>query len=178
MLVVRVPDSYINERTYIVQTLMGYLWNLDVEILAENRRDVLIEDPSTYDNKKLHISDILFQFPENQWLKAESLPQPPLKRWNVDIELRGIPLIDYQLPVIYGIESMLESGHSSYLVEDENCLFLGLDIFGSAFFMLTRYEEYVKPDRDMHGRFPAAASLAFQEVFLDRPIINESIEIL
>jgi hypothetical protein len=44
--------------------------------------------------------------------------------------------------------------------------------------MLTRYEEVVKPDRDNHDRFPATASLAFQEGFLDRPIINEYLEIL
>jgi hypothetical protein len=44
--------------------------------------------------------------------------------------------------------------------------------------MLTRYEELVKPDRDLHDRFPATASLAYQEGFLDRPIINEYLEIL
>jgi hypothetical protein len=44
--------------------------------------------------------------------------------------------------------------------------------------MLTRYEEVVKTERDQHDRFPASASLAFQEGFLERPIINEYIEIL
>jgi hypothetical protein len=53
-----------------------------------------------------------------------------------------------------------------------------VDVFSSAFFMLTRYEEVVKPDRDNHDRFPATASLAFQEGFLDRPIIDEYVEVL
>jgi hypothetical protein len=44
--------------------------------------------------------------------------------------------------------------------------------------MLTRYEEIVKKERDEYDRFPARASLAFQEDFLERPIINEYIEIL
>jgi hypothetical protein len=55
---------------------------------------------------------------------------------------------------------------------------IGLDIFGSCFFMLSRYEEAIKSDRDNHDRFPAKASLASQEGFLDRPIVNEYLEIL
>lgn len=55
---------------------------------------------------------------------------------------------------------------------------LPLDLFGSSFFMLSRYEELIKNKRDMHGRFPASASLAFQEGFLSRPIVDEYAEIL
>lgn len=44
--------------------------------------------------------------------------------------------------------------------------------------MLTRYEEVVKSERDLHERFPAKASLAYQEGFLDRPIVNEYVELL
>jgi len=51
-----------------------------------------------------------------------------------------------------------------------------LDIFSASFFMLTRWEEYVNKNRDSHNRFPATESLAFKQGFLDRPIVNESIE--
>jgi hypothetical protein len=44
--------------------------------------------------------------------------------------------------------------------------------------MLARYEEMVKRDRDGHDRFPAAASTAYREEFLARPIVNEYTEIL
>jgi len=57
-------------------------------------------------------------------------------------------------------------------------LILPIDIFGSAFFMLTRYEEMVKPDRDEHDRFHTNASLAYQEGFSERTIVNEYVEIL
>lgn len=53
-----------------------------------------------------------------------------------------------------------------------------VDIIASSFFMLTRYEEYFVEERDWHGRFPANASLAYKEGFLDRPIVNEYIELL
>ena len=36
----------------------------------------------------------------------------------------------------------------------------GADLFGTAFFLLTRYEELALRDRDEHNRFPAGATLA------------------
>jgi len=53
-----------------------------------------------------------------------------------------------------------------------------LDIFSLSFFMLTRWEEYVNKTRDNHNRFPLKESLAYKEGFLDRPIVNEKLEIL
>ena len=55
---------------------------------------------------------------------------------------------------------------------------LPIDIFGAAFFMLSRYEEAVLPDRDHNDRFPATASLAYRAGFLDRPLIDEYLEVL
>jgi hypothetical protein len=52
------------------------------------------------------------------------------------------------------------------------------DLFGSAFFMLTRYEECVSPVRDEHGRFPATASLAFRHGFLATPVVDQYAELL
>ena len=51
-----------------------------------------------------------------------------------------------------------------------------LDVFASCFFMLTRWEEYVNKERDNHNRFPAYASLAYKEEFLERPLVNELVE--
>ena len=44
--------------------------------------------------------------------------------------------------------------------------------------MLSRYEEAVIKNRDNHDRFPAWASVAYKEKFLNRPIVNEYLEIL
>jgi hypothetical protein len=50
------------------------------------------------------------------------------------------------------------------------------DVFGSAFFMLTRYEEIAIPARDEYGRFPAAASVTRD--LLARPMVDEQVELL
>ena len=44
--------------------------------------------------------------------------------------------------------------------------------------MLSRYEELIIKERDIHNRFPAYLSIAKQNGFLDRPLIDEYIIVL
>lgn len=47
------------------------------------------------------------------------------------------------------------------------------DIFAAAFYLISRYEEYLCKETDHHGRFPSSASLAVRHGFLERPVVNE-----
>jgi hypothetical protein len=49
---------------------------------------------------------------------------------------------------------------------------LPFDIFAAAFFLVTRYEEYLEFKPDRHGRFPASQSVAYKNGFLERPVID------
>ncbi|MBO9591838.1 MAG: polysaccharide deacetylase family protein [Niabella sp.] len=49
---------------------------------------------------------------------------------------------------------------------------LGFDLFAAAFYLLSRYEEYLPFEKDQYGRFPATASLAHKNGFLKTPLIN------
>jgi hypothetical protein len=55
---------------------------------------------------------------------------------------------------------------------------LPFDLFSAAFYLLSRYEEYLpfKPDR--YGRFEADQSLAFRNNFLEEPVIDQWLEML
>jgi len=46
------------------------------------------------------------------------------------------------------------------------------DIFSAAFYLLSRYEEYVFFEPDKHGRFNYTSSLAWQYQFLEIPLID------
>lgn len=46
------------------------------------------------------------------------------------------------------------------------------DIFAAAFYLVSRYEEYLPYKKDEYGRFSAMESLAFQKGFLNKPLIN------
>ncbi len=49
---------------------------------------------------------------------------------------------------------------------------LPFDLLAMSFYLLSRYEEYLDFEPDPHGRFPAKASLAYQEGFLQTPLLD------
>lgn len=46
------------------------------------------------------------------------------------------------------------------------------DIFSASFYLLSRYEEYLPHVKDELGRFPPKTSIALQEGFLQRPVVD------
>ncbi|WP_420604246.1 polysaccharide deacetylase family protein [Flagellimonas sp.] len=46
------------------------------------------------------------------------------------------------------------------------------DIFSASFFLLSRYEEYLPHVKDSVGRFPAKESVAYQNKFLELPVVD------
>lgn len=86
-----------------------------------------------------------------------SLPALPLP------EIDGIPLL-------FGEPALRRRG---------NVLVAKADVLASAYFLLTRYEEWVRRDvRDAHGRFSGRESLPYRAGFIDRPIVEEYGELL
>lgn len=55
---------------------------------------------------------------------------------------------------------------------------IAFDIFASSFYMLSRYEEYLPSELDEHDRFQAEQSLAFQNNFLNKAVVNRWAEVL
>ncbi|MEI8201993.1 MAG: polysaccharide deacetylase family protein [Bacteroidota bacterium] len=49
---------------------------------------------------------------------------------------------------------------------------LPFDVFSAAFFLVSRYEEYLPSIKDKFGRFDAKESLAFKNGFLQKPLVN------
>ena len=46
------------------------------------------------------------------------------------------------------------------------------DVFAASFYLVSRYEEYLPHKTDDLGRFDFNASLAFQNNFLQKPVVN------
>jgi len=46
------------------------------------------------------------------------------------------------------------------------------DIFAAAFYLISRYEEYLPHKKDMYGRYAHENSIAFKEGFLQLPLVN------
>ena len=169
----RVPDSYREERRWIGSHLLSQLTD-DYEIFFENRSDLEIflitPHHELMGNKYIRMPDIFFSNARNSWLKKESLPRLPLPNWNVVIEGEKPLLAKKIVPIIYGLPG--------YSKDESKNITLNFDIFGAAFFMLSRYEELVEPISDKHNRFFGEASIAYRAGFIDRPLIDEYCEIL
>ncbi len=46
------------------------------------------------------------------------------------------------------------------------------DFFAASFYLITRYEEYLPHIKDQHGRFSATQSTAYQNRFLEKPLVD------
>lgn len=167
MFKVKISDSCPSEQRYILDILLGEFLGISFEV--EIHDDIYTEITLPGKSGKLTLDSSFFYQAKNCWLTRSSLPNLPLKIWKPANNMIEPNLVKHEIPVLFG-----EPG----LHKKDNQIHINLDIFGSAFFMLSRYEEFVKTDRDNHSRFPATASIAYKEGFLDRPIINEYLEIL
>ncbi|MDK9701477.1 MAG: polysaccharide deacetylase family protein, partial [bacterium] len=122
----------------------------------------------------LTITEMLFANPADRIIDLAALPKRPLEHWYVIEPEFKEKLTNPDLPIIYG--GKLKSGY--FLEIDSDRIIFGLDVFGSAFFMMSRMEEYLRDDADAMKRFPLKSTLAMQEGFYNRPIVNEYIELL
>ena len=168
---VQVPHNYPSERKYTISVLLGDFLGLSYSVSKSSINNTIISADST---KILSVCDIFFSQPEENWLHPSSIPEKPLKSIDTRQTALNPNVTNPIVPVIFGEFYQNKDFINIY----EKSIRLGIDIFGSAFFMLSRYEEVIKTKRDHHNRFPASESLAFQENFLLRPIINEYVEIL
>ena len=161
MIKICIPSNNIEERKYIIEVFFDEFLGLEYELEI---KDVKNYEMILSNNSKLIIKDHFFsKFSKNlQYLDKKNIPQ------KVEFGKNRFT-VEKDIPIIYG---------NNELEINDNQIICGIDIFASSFFMLTRWEEYVNKTRDIHNRFPAYASLAYKNNFLDRPIVNEYVEML
>ncbi|NAY92908.1 hypothetical protein GTQ34_13375 [Muricauda sp. JGD-17] len=76
---------------------------------------------------------------------------------------QGINDLDIKVSEWDGIPCFFASGEKSAVP---------YDIFSASFFLLTRYEEYLPHVKDSVGRYPVKESLAYQNKFLELPVVD------
>ena len=173
MLKIKILKICQKEQRYVLDILLGEFLGLkfDVEIHDENFIEIDNNDSSI----KFTLDSSFFLNAHKAWLGPSSMPKLPLKKWIVKNENINVELIEPSLPLLYG---KFDTNNPKVLIKNNKNFHLNLDIFGSVFFMLSRYEEIVEKERDDHGRFKAESSIASKENFLYRPLVDEYLEIL
>lgn len=158
------PDDNHAERKYAAKLLIEDFLGLQVHQEFGSYQHTVIE---LENGRQLVLEDHFFQkFPaDKSYLSKVNLPV------NLSfLKKQETPFIpESDLPVIFGTKELEISDRQ---------IVCGVDVFASAFFMLTRWEEFVSDERDQHDRFPAGASIAWKNGFLHRPVVNELVEML
>jgi hypothetical protein len=182
-LLVRVPCTYLAERRYVLDLVLSEWLGLDYDLAFWDETSVTIQVAGDPQGSVIKLPDVLFSTPEDRWLTERSMPPSPLARLAVDQRLSSSddakPLAPDRssvrtIPVVFGHPNP----HGGAWQENATALTLFVDVFGSVFFLVTRYEEVVRSVRDRHDRFPASASLGAIEGFLDRPLADEYVDLL
>lgn len=76
---------------------------------------------------------------------------------------QGINDIQIKIGDWEGVPCFFEAGERSNIP---------YDIFSASFYLLSRYEEYLPHVKDELGRFPPKMGIAFQQGFLDKPVVD------
>lgn len=169
MILVKIPDYCNAELEYVLSVILGEFLGLEWSSETENRSDfkLCLEGKSN----ELRLPNSFFSIVNKKWLDSFTVPKETLCDWDATELAVPINLVSDKVPILFGDVKYQVNSKSDQIQ-------LPIDIFGSIFFMLSRYEEVVSAERDIHERFPFTASLAYKSGFLHRPIVDEYVEIL
>lgn len=154
MIKVRIPDHFIPERTYAVNALLRDLLGLPVTILPSAAcRDYRLE----WGGKVIVIEDGFFgKLSAGQsYLNPAFIPDRAAETCTEGLH-----------PII----RLFGQDRFSRTPDEIEC---GVDLFAGSFFMLTRWEESLPYEPDLHGRFPAEQALIVRSGFIRRPVVDE-----
>lgn len=158
------------ESMYTLNWLFGDVFGHSVEFIDEpsENREAVFEISTQGSDATLQLPNIFLKQASNAWLKMRSIPDDQFFDASVSVNDRSIEFAIFADNHTPGLTQLGPNQHR-----------LGIDIFGSIFFLISRYEEAVSVERDDHDRFLASASCLYKkpESFF-RAIGNEYIELL
>lgn len=148
------------EKTYCFQVLLGEMLGLDYTLrVREGASHYVLRLPN---GAALEVEDHFFGR-----FRAGGDAPTYLQMGALPTDVRSV---EAPFPGLGDIALLYGNPRFSF---DNQQIVCGVDLFAATFFMLSRWEEHVRPERDQHGRFPAAASTALRHGFLDRPVVDE-----
>lgn len=169
MIHIETSSTYREEKEYIFSVIFKEFLGLTyISSFTGEPGELTITLPN---NQKITFPEELFSTDTTAWLTKKSYPKLPLRYRSLQ-DIPDCRLAHASVPVLYG------GGGTSEFVGTDKKSKIDIDIFGSVFFLLTLFEEFNRTERDEFGRFLYTESILYKESLLQRPIVNEYIEIL
>jgi hypothetical protein len=128
---------------YIVETFLGDIMDLPIEFTSDKEK---FRDHSSarinYSEEKISAEEL--------WVQPRGL------LFENNIQKQAITCFNWN-----GLKAFFKTQGD-----------IPFDIFSAAFYLITRYEEYLPHNLDEYGRYAHTNSIAFQENFLSVPLVN------
>lgn len=161
MININISSNFLPEKKYIIDVIFNEFLGLSYKINIKNVKnyEIVLENDNTIIIKDHFFNNLV---EKEQYLSSKNIPKTCKF-------IKKTPLIENNIPIIFG-KDLLNVSNNKITCE--------IDIFASSFFMLTRWEEHVNIERDIHNRFPLKESFAYKNKFYDTPVVNEYVEIL
>jgi peptidoglycan/xylan/chitin deacetylase (PgdA/CDA1 family) len=147
MLIIDAPQTREHERRYILSVVLEDMLGLPHRVSFGDRADWRIRCEGL--EGEVVLPDALLGCADQDWLSQRTLPSLPL------------PTLPDGTPALYGVRA--EGG-------------VQLDILGSIFFMLTRYEERAVDVADRFGRFVPEQAICVRAGLIGRALVDEYVD--
>ena len=148
-------NDNIPERQYAIDVLFAQLLGLGKEEYEVCFEEEAYNYSILYEGKSIIVEDHFFHYypEEMSYLDLSHIPS----------ELRYFHFMDSEIPIVYGEDKYEET---------ESGIVIGLDLFASTFFMLSRWEEFLL-GREERGDCDESLLFAVKHGIHRRPIVHE-----
>ncbi len=165
MLQIHYPTNANSATHWVLSVIFGEFLGIEYDVKPTTKEGYSIQ----LNGKRLDLSDCFFKKLQDKWLVGEPDVKNPLPQWDASKSDLSVLLVEPMLPVVFG---------EPQINIESNRIDCQIDIMGTVFYFLSRYEEMVVVERDQYDRFPATASLSHRAGLLHRPIVDEYVEVL
>ena len=142
VLTLRAPAHRAAELEWVAEQLLGRFLGLPWRLQLHDSPRLELHAPGGI----VEWPDLFLAQADARWREPDTLPALPLAHWPLPNATLRERIGAEQLPLLFG------GGHFE---RSAGRVRLPIDITGTAFFLLSRYEEAVRgAARDRHGRFP------------------------
>ena len=160
MITITCHNDNIPERTYAIDILFQTL-------LEISKNDYKIVFDATAESYMIQIDDRQIII-EDHFFKNHPEPLSYLDKTNIPTELIFLHALNNTIPIIYGKDRFEKEG---------NTITIGLDVFASTFFMVSRWEESLL-GREEKGDCDETNLFSVKNDIYSRPIVHEYEELL
>lgn len=171
MITITGPIAKNNRLTYALSVLfddfLGVEWQYKH---VANLNDTIIVKADGYQGE-IVLPFVFLRFYDNKDAVKRLVRPDHVQSWHMAKDGLSLELASSSIPILF-------QNKKPAFRKTKNAVFLPIDILGTAFYMLSNFEETLITEKDNHGRVSARSSMAYQHGYLERPLIDEYSAIL